>query len=413
LLKNQEKAMPKSIQQHREHYTELVNSANNILAQKGDQLWTKDDQVKFDGFMDQAYRVKDQIDSIQRIMDQDVEENFRDVDNFRKDGKQISDAKRSVDVFMRKSFKEMSIEDALLIRNTMSTTTGSEGGYTVQSEVASTFIDALKAFGFMRAEASQITTSMGNNLSFPTTDGTSETGEWVAQNTTASDLDVVLGTVAVNVFKAGSKVITIPIELLQDSNIDIQALVFARMIARIGRIANTGYTVGSGTGQPQGFVGVSSVGKVGTTGQTLTVIYDDLVDLIDSVDVAYQENGAKSCFMFNQTTRKVLRKLKDTAGRPIWTPSYDAGIAGAHSDQLLGYDVCLNNDMAVPAANAKSIGFGQFDKYLIRDALELSLFRFDDSAYMKKGQVGFLGWARTGGNLLDTAAIKLYQHSAT
>lgn len=402
-----------SIQALREKYNDLGKQGNALLADKGDQIWSKDDQLKFDNLMDDAERCKSQIDAMQRKLDLDAKENFDDIDNFRKDKKELSAEQRAVDIFLRKSAREMSNDEALLIRNTMSTTTSSEGGYTVQSEVANNFIDALKAYGFMRAEASQITTSLGNPLSWPTTDGTAETGEWVAQNTTATAADVTFGTVAVNVFKAGSKVITVPIELLQDSNIDIQALVFARMIARIGRISNVGYTTGTGTGQPQGFVGVSSVGKVGTTGQTTSIIYDDLVDLIDGLDVAYQQNGARSCFMFSQTLRKVLRKIKDTAGRPIWMPSYDAGISTGHVDTLLGYDVCLNNDLAVPAANAKSLAFGQFDKYLIRDALDISLFRFDDSAYMTKGQVGFLGWARTGGNLLDVNAIKLYQHSAT
>lgn len=402
-----------SIQALREKYNDLGKQGNALLADKGDQIWSKDDQLKFDNLMDDAERCKSQIDAMQRKLDLDAEESFDDIDSFRKDKKELSAEQRAVDIFLRKSAREMNNDEALLIRNTMSTTTSSEGGYSVQSEVANQFIDALKAYGFMRAEASQITTSLGNPLSWPTTDGTAETGEWVAQNTTATAADVTFGTVAVNVFKAGSKVITVPIELLQDSNIDIQALVFARMITRIGRISNVGYTTGTGTGQPQGFVGVSSVGKVGTTGQTTSIIYDDLVDLIDSLDVAYQQNGARSCFMFSQTLRKVLRKIKDTTGRPIWTPSYDAGISTGHTDTLLGYDVCLNNDLAVPAANAKSLAFGQFDKYLIRDALDISLFRFDDSAYMTKGQVGFLGWARTGGNLLDVNAVKLYQHSAT
>jgi HK97 family phage major capsid protein len=50
---------------------------------------------------------------------------------------------------------------------------------------------------------------------------------------------------------------------------------------------------------------------------------------------------------------------------------------------------------------------------MIRDAMELTMFRFEDSAFMLKGQVGFVAWARAGGNLLDTAAVSLYAHSAT
>ncbi len=75
--------------------------------------------------------------------------------------------------------------------------------------------------------------------------------------------------------------------------------------------------------------------------------------------------------------------------------------------------MAINNDMAQPAANAKTIGFGDFSKYMIRDVLDFTLFRFEDSAFASKGQVGFLAWSRAGGNLLDVNGIKLYQQSAT
>ena len=403
-----------SLQKLREQNTQLSKEANHLLAEKGDRIWTKDDQQKFDGLMDQADLCRNQIDAYQRKLEADSEESFNDVDEFKIKGKtKLSAAQAGMDIFLRKSFKEMSNDEALMIRNTMSTTTGSEGGFSVQTEIAQSIVDAKKSFAFMRQEASQVTTTQGNPMSFPTTDGTSELGEWVAQNTSAATADIVMGTVAVNCFKAGSKVITVPIELLQDSNIDVQGLVFKRMNQRIGRIENVGFTTGTGTGQPNGVVTAAATGKTGLTGQTLTIIYDDLVDMIDSIDVAYIANAMHPCFMFNQTMRKVIRKIKDTAGRPIWTPSYDAGFTKGIPDQLLGFDVCINNDFAVPAANAKSLAFGDFSQYLIRDSLDVSLFRFDDSAFMSKGQIGFLSWARTGGNLLDVAAVKLYVHSAT
>jgi HK97 family phage major capsid protein len=145
--------------------------------------------------------------------------------------------------------------------------------------------------------------------------------------------------------------------------------------------------------------------------------------MVDSLDAAYLDNPVSSPqdpqadpgWMFSQTLRKVIRKIKDTAGRPIWTPSYDAGIGAKATtpDSLLGYPVYINNDMPVPAANAFSLAFGNFAKYMIRDAMEFTMFRFDDSAFMKLGQVGFLAWARAGGNLLDINSVKLYQHSAT
>ncbi len=407
--------MTTSIQALREQHSELVKQANHLLAEKGDQVWTKDDQSHFDSMMDKADGVKAKIDAYNRVQQQEVEDDFKDIDDFKTNNKQQKNqSQQAFDLFLRKSDKQMNQEEALLIYNTMSTTTGSEGGYTVQSEIAKELIEAKKDYGAMRREASQITTSMGNDLSYPTSDGTSEQGEWVAQNTASNDADVSFGTVALNVFKAGSKVITVPIELIQDSNIDIQALVFSRVVSRIGRVEDAAFTTGSGTGQPMGIVTASSVGVTGATGQTITITYEDLIDLEESLDVAYTDYAtSKPCWMMGQALRKVIRKLKDSAGRPIWTPSYDAGIAGAKASQLLGYDVCMNNNMPSPAANAKSLAFGDLSRYMIRDALQVSFFRFDDSAFVKKGQIGFLAWARTGGNLLDTNSTKLYRHSAT
>lgn len=410
-----------SIQALRERLAASNQAANKLLADKGAQTWTKEDQATFDNHADEAERITRQISAHEKMIAKDREDNFKDLDEHRQDGApKRSDSQKAFDTFLRKSFKDMNVDEALSIRNTMSTTTGSEGGFTVQTDVAKTLIDFAKAYGYMRVVADNIRTSQGNPLGYPTTDGTSETGEWIAQNTTATAADPVFGNVALNVFKASSKVVAVPIELLQDSAINVESLVMKRLGARIGRISNTGYTVGNGTTQPNGLVTAASVGKTGTTGQTLTIIYDDLVDLVDSLDAAYlghsgtpDDVGGEIGFMMSQTMRRVVRKIKDTAGRPIWTPSYDNGISGKFGDTLLGFPVYLNNDLAVPAANAKSLAFGAFKNYMIRDAMDVTMFRFDDSAYMKLGQVGFLAWARTGGNLLDVNSVKVYQHSAT
>lgn len=409
-----------SIQALRERLQASSKAANKVLADKGSQTWTADDQKVFDDHVSEGERIKAQIDAHEKMIARERDENFADMSDFKAE-KGSKKTSKAFDTFLRKSFKDMSPEEIQLVRNTMSTTTTTQGGYSVESEVATELIDLLKSFAFVRAVAGQITTEKGNNLSYPTSDGTSEVGEWIAQNTTATAADPSFGSVALNVFKASSKVVAVPFELLQDSQIDIQAMVLKRLADRIGRISNTGYTTGDGATMPMGLVTAASVGKTGTTGQTLTIIYDDLVDMIDSLDVAYldkpntnkQMAGAEPGWMFSQTLRRVIRKIKDGNGRPIWTPSYDEGLTSGTPDRLLGYPVYLNNDMAVPAANAKSLAFGNFQRYMIRDAMEITMFRFDDSAYAKLGQVGFLAWARTGGNLLDVNSVKLYQHSAT
>ena len=161
------------------------------------------------------------------------------------------------------------------IRATMSTTTPGEGGYTVQPEVATRIVDALKQFGGMRAVAQVIRTAMGNDMSWPTSDGTAEVGELIAQNTTATAADPTFGTVAVVTYKFSSKIVAVPFELLQDSQIDVAAFVENRLVQRIGRITNQFFTTGTGTAQPRGVVTGATLGKTGTTSQTTSVIFDD------------------------------------------------------------------------------------------------------------------------------------------
>jgi len=92
----------------------------------------------------------------------------------------------------------------------------------------------------------------------------------------------------------------------------------------------------------------------------------------------------------------------------------DTGLADAPVGTIMGYPVVINNDIAVMAASAKSILFGDFSFYHIRDVMNAELFRFTDSAYAKLGQVAYLAWMRSGGNLLDVGgSIKYYINAAS
>ena len=118
--------------------------------------------------------------------------------------------------------------------------------------------------------------------------------------------------------------------------------------------------------------------------------------------------------MLHDDALKMLRKIKDSQGRPIFVPGYEMGNPGGAPDRLLGREIVINQNMPAPGASAKSVLFGQFSKYLIRDVMDVTLFRMTDSAYTLKGQVGFVAFCRSGANLLDVGgAVKAYQHPAT
>ena len=397
-----------SIQALREQLSHENRAARALLDSKGDRPWTKEEQSAFDAHMDKAELLKSQIAAHQRMMDADAERNFNDAkrESSKAGGGGEIDAMAAVALYMRHG-NNVTAEQAIAIRNAMSTTTTTEGGHTVPTEVYTMVIESMKAFGAMREVAEVISTDGGNPLNFPTSDGTAEVGEIVAENAAATAGDVTFGVAAVNPYMYSSKKIALPWQLISDSAVDVVGLVTGRLGQRLGRITNTHFTVGTGTGQPFGVIARASTGKTGTTGQTVTVIYDDLYDLKHSVNRAYRANGK---WMMNDLSVAIVSKLKETTGRPIWEPSVTAGTP----DRLLGYEVVTNDDVAVMAANAKSIAFGDFSRFVIRDvAGSMILRRFDDSAFALNGQVGFCGWMRTGSNLLDTGAVKLYVNSAT
>jgi len=297
------------------------------------------------------------------------------------------------------------------IRAAMSTTTGSEGGYTVAPEFSTTLIQAMKAAFAVRSVATQFQTATGAQLQFPTADATSEEGEIVGQNAPVGKQDTGFGLASLDVYKYSSKSIALPFELIQDSFFNIESYIQNLLQLRLGRIQNRHHTLGTGSGQPRGLVPAAGAGKVGATGQTVTITYDDLVDLEHSVDPYYRPAGK---WMMNDDTLRILRKVKDPQGRPIFVPGYETGNAGGAPDRLLGREIVINQHMPVMAANAKSVLFGDFSKYMVRDVMDFTLFRMTDSKYTENGQVGFLAFCRSGANLIDVGgAVKYYQNSAT
>ena len=404
----------KSIQALREEKNVVAKRVQDLMAasQQPGTAWTPENQSAYDADMAKIEALNAEIVRTERALEALKDSQLQDQIDNAANGKKVSASRRLLAKWLKGGDSALTAADWTEIRNTMSTTTGSQGGYTVQSDVASILFNALKDYSGVRQVATIIQTDMGNSLSFPTSDGTSETGELIAQNTTATAADPTFGTAALDVYKFSSKIIAVPFELLQDSNIDIEAFINRRFADRLGRVTNTYFTTGSGSSQPKGVVTASTLGKTGASGQTTTVIYEDLIDLVHSVDVAYRALG-RCAFMLNDATLAAIRKLKDSAGRPIFIPGYD-GLGNPMPDTILGYPVVINNDVATMAASAKSILFGDFSFYYIRDVMQAELFRFTDSAYAKLGQVGYLAWMRTGGNLLDTGGcIKHYANAAS
>ena len=75
---------------------------------------------------------------------------------------------------------------------------------------------------------------------------------------------------------------------------------------------------------------------------------------------------------------------------------------------LLGRPVVIDTNVADTGVSVKSVLFGDFSAYYIRDVRELRVERSDDYAF-NQDLVTFRGLLRTDGDLIDTTgAIKHY-----
>jgi len=295
------------------------------------------------------------------------------------------------------------------IRAAQSVGSGAGGGYMVPTGFSGMLEQFLKAYGGMRQRARIFPTPDGRSIPWPTVDDTANSGEIIAENATHNEQDVAFGQVTLVAYKYSSKMVPVSVELLQDSFFDVDSLLAELLAVRIGRITNNHFTVGTNSGQPQGVVTGATLGKQGLAGQTTSLITDDIYDLEHSVDPAYRPG---SCWMFADSTLKVIKKLKDSTGRMLWQPALAGFMAERVPDTIDGYPYEINQDVAAMAANAKSVLFGDFKKYIIRDARDITLVRLVER-YAELGQVAFLAFSRHDGRILNTNAIKYYQNSAT
>jgi HK97 family phage major capsid protein len=238
-------------------------------------------------------------------------------------------------------------------------------------------------------------------------DDTAAEGEMVAENIAATADDLSFGSVTLNAYKFSSKIIPISMEALQDTAVDTEAVVLDAIAMRIARGQNRKFTTGSGVAEPQGIVTGAALGKTGASASAIT--YDELVDTFHSLDPAYRDSG--SCrWMMHDSTFQVIRKLKDGQQRPLWLPN-DESAMNSPNGAIFNKPIVINQHMATIAAAAKTILFGDFAKYLIRDVMDVLILRFTDSAYASKAQVGFLAWARADGKLIDASneSIRYYR----
>ena len=278
------------------------------------------------------------------------------------------------------------------------------------SPIPTSFYDSVvmlaKTVGPMLETSTILNTAGGENLQIPSLSAYS-TGTVSSEAALIGESDPTF-----NAFKTlgaykYSFLTQISREMVEDAGVDILGFLAQQTGIALGVAVNGGLTTGTGTVQPTGIVTAAGSGITGGTGVSGAFTADNLIDLVYSVDTAGRTLPGTG-FQMNAKSIAAVRKLKDSAGQYLFSPSLSADAR----DLLLGYPLYENPNIADPATSAKSVIFGHLPSYFARTVGGLRLDRSDDYAF-QNDLITFRATMRVDGNLLQTSHVKYFAGAAS
>lgn len=279
---------------------------------------------------------------------------------------------------------------------TMNETTAGQGGYLVPTLYSNEIVQALKEGSILRLAGAKVLSVAGtNSFKVPTLANTTRAVK-TAESAAFNQAEPTLGEVTFAPIKY-TRLSKVTDELLADSRFDVFSQIIAPDAANAFILGeNDDFTVGDGSGDPQGVVVGSSLGKAAAGATAITA--DEVIDLFHSLSYLYRPNAV---WMMNDATLGYVRKLKDSTGQYLWQP----GLANGQPPTILGRPVFTNNNMATIATGAKTVLFGDMSYFWIADFGQLEMRRLDE-LYAGTGEVGFRWFQRYDAHVMLSAAIK-------
>ena len=285
---------------------------------------------------------------------------------------------------------------------------GSTNGVVVPLAFRDAVASATKFAGPLMQLADLDWTPNGNPKAYPGDNDTAVSAAFVGEAGTASAVDLSLNQVMLNGYKVHSNIVVMSREAVQDTKVypDLAGFLAGRFGVRIGRLVNQYATIGTGSGQPTGFitaVGTAAGTAVGAgvndgSSGANTLGTADFETLESALDYSYRQNAV---WMVHPSTLVKLKAQTDKQGRLLFpglqTPDQSIGGYRVHANPFLP---ALPASVSSPAVTLKgTLCFGDFSKLVIKLANPAAI-RFDE-VYGISLQIGFALFTRFDCNIVD------------
>jgi HK97 family phage major capsid protein len=284
----------------------------------------------------------------------------------------------------------------------LSQITGASGAFTIAQSFMPELERAMKSYSGILQGCRVLQTGDGSDLPWPKVNDTGNTGALLTENSAAAtNVDPAFTQTILKSYVFTSNIVLVPVPLLQDEDIDIEAFLFDALAERIGRAFNTYGTTGTGTSQPRGLITALAADTTPFTFAGASAItYADLVNLFHKVDPAYRTARGVG-WMFHDNILSAIKQIMDSNGRPLFMPAGDAPGSVAN---IMGYPYFINQDMASTIATTnRTVVFGALQKYIVRRAGPSIMMRLAER-YADAFQVGFVAFQRLEGQLVQATS---------
>jgi HK97 family phage major capsid protein len=284
--------------------------------------------------------------------------------------------------------------------------TDADGGYLVPEEFETQIVRILNNGNPLRVAATVITTASDRNIPVEASTGSFT---YIDEEATYDESNPTIGRVVLGAHKNGG-IIKVSEELNQDAFFPIDTWLVDLAGRRFSTLEDTNFGGGNGTGKPLGLFATTTVAGTTLTGVTGAVSAaavltgDNLIDTFHGLKRAYRDRAS---WVMGDGAAKMIRKLKDGDGQYMWQP----GLVAGQPDRILGRPVIISDGATAPAANARSIMFGDVSQYYIVDRLGMVMQRLNE-LYAANGQIGFKFMRRHDGKLVNAEAFTFFRHGA-
>jgi HK97 family phage major capsid protein len=294
-------------------------------------------------------------------------------------------------------------------------TVPADGGYAVPQEIDALIAGQLKDLSPIRQIAQVVQVGTAGYRKLVTTGGTASgwVSETAARPETATpkfeEVAPPSGELYAN--PAASQA------MLDDAAFDLEGWIASEIAMEFARAEGAAFISGTGVNRPAGFLTapVSAATVAARAFGTLQYLGSGdaagfgaepeatLIDLVHRLKAGYRQGAS---WVMNSATLAEVRKLKTADGALLWQP----GLVEGQPDRLLGYSIVEAEDMPDMAGGAFPIAFGNFKAgYLIAERTATTILR---DPFTNKPFVHFYATRRVGGQVLDSAAIKLLKIEA-